>query len=143
MIVLSPNLASQLIDFPYGNGLEVALGGGRYNFMTNTSSDPETKQKGKRKDGRNLIDEWTSKTKANDNWAYVWNDKQFKQLDVNKVDHVLGTEILIFLRITFNSKIDIASFPFRNFQSKNSLVFPSLFSNQLFNFQTFRTYLEI
>ena len=87
------NLASQLIDFPLGNGIEVAMGGGRRNFMTDKSADPETGNKGRRKDGRNLINEWTAKTKSGDKWEYVWNETQFQQLDINKVDHVLGMKI--------------------------------------------------
>ncbi|XOV86769.1 MAG: alkaline phosphatase [Pseudomonadota bacterium] len=42
-----PDIASQLIDFPYGDGLDVALGGGYPAF------DPAL-----RNDGRNLIEEW-------------------------------------------------------------------------------------
>ena len=66
------------------------MGGGRYNFMPTSSNDPETKAKGKRTDGRNLAKEWTSKTTAKERWSYVWNEKQLQQLDVQKVDHVLG-----------------------------------------------------
>ncbi len=82
--------ARQLIEFPYGDGLEVAMGGGRLNFMPNTSVDPEYGSKGRRMDGRNLVNEWTSKTKVNDKWSYVWNETQFRKLDINKVNHVLG-----------------------------------------------------
>jgi len=82
------DIASQLIDFPYGDGIEVAMGGGRRNFMTQSARDPETGAKGRRRDGRDLISEWTRKTKGK--WTYVWNDTQFQQLDVNNVDHVLG-----------------------------------------------------
>ena len=91
------NLASQLIDFPHGDGIEIAMGGGRRNFMTDTSADPETGKYGRRKDGRNLINEWTAKTKSGDKWEYVWNETQFKQLDINKVDHVLGMKVVILL----------------------------------------------
>eukprot|EP00794_Sanderia_malayensis_P012975 gene12975-14309_t len=84
------DIARQLIEFPYGNGLEVALGGGRRNFLPSTSTDPEYGTKGRRRDGRNLAQEWMNKTTANDKWSYVWNDQQFKALDVNSVDHLLG-----------------------------------------------------
>ena len=91
--------ARQLIEFPYGDGIEVAMGGGRYNFMPNTETDPEDKsRKGKRKDGRNLANEWKAKTKGK--WEYVWNDADFKKLDINKVDHVLGKSSF-FLSFTF------------------------------------------
>ena len=69
------------------------MGGGRRNFMTTTSLDPETRSNGRRKDGRRLTDEWVAKTKGGDSWAYVWNEKQLQQLDVNKVNHVLGMNI--------------------------------------------------
>lgn len=68
------DIARQLIEFPYGNGLEVALGGGRSKFLPTTAADPEDAGKtGSRNDGRNLADEWTAKYK---NSAYVWNKVQ-------------------------------------------------------------------
>ena len=37
----------------YGDGLDVMFGGGRQNFLPETTADPEyADQKGKRKDGR-------------------------------------------------------------------------------------------
>ena len=70
------------------------MGGGRYNFLPNTETDPEDKsRKGKRKDGRNLANEWKAKTTGK--WEYVWNETDFKKLDVNKVDHVLGNSSLL------------------------------------------------
>ena len=57
------DIASQLIDFPYGDGLDVALGGGRLNFLPIDSDDPEDEGKtGVRRDGRSLVEEWTSKS---------------------------------------------------------------------------------
>jgi alkaline phosphatase len=49
-----PDIASQLIDFNYGDGLEVALGGGKSFFVP-------TDDGGKREDGRNLPSEWQTK----------------------------------------------------------------------------------
>ncbi|HBJ94321.1 MAG TPA: alkaline phosphatase, partial [Hyphomonadaceae bacterium] len=47
------DIASQLIDFPAGDGLELAMGGGRSNFMTNEQADPEYEGRtGRRGDGR-------------------------------------------------------------------------------------------
>ena len=67
------------------------MGGGRYNFMLDNETDPEyPTRKGNRKDGRNLINEWKAKSSGGQKWDYVWNESQFQQLDVNKVDHVLG-----------------------------------------------------
>ena len=83
-----PDIARQLIEFPYGNGLEVALGGGRRNFISETMQDVEyADQKGRRLDGRNLTEEWKTKYK---NSKYVWNKAQFDAIDAKKTDHLLG-----------------------------------------------------
>lgn len=83
-----PDIARQLIEFRYGNGLEVALGGGRANFLPKDAADPEyATQKGKRLDGRDLTKEWTAKYR---NSAFVWNKTQFDAIDVRKTDHLFG-----------------------------------------------------
>jgi alkaline phosphatase len=47
-----PDIARQLIEFSAGDGLEVALGGGRNKFISAQASDPEyTDRKGERLDG--------------------------------------------------------------------------------------------
>jgi alkaline phosphatase len=77
-----PDIARQLIEFPYGDGLEVALGGGRTKFVSNQINDPEyADKKGERLDGRDLPKEWTTKYK---NSAYVWNKQQFDSVDAKK-----------------------------------------------------------
>lgn len=83
-----PDIARQLIEFPYGDGLEVAMGGGRTKFISNQTIDPEyADKKGERLDGRDLTAEWTKKYKdAN----YVWNKQQFNQIDAKKTKHLLG-----------------------------------------------------
>jgi len=84
-----PDIASQLIDFNHGNGLEVALGGGREYFRPNTLPDPEDAGKfGRRKDGRDLTAEWTTKYGANS--SFVWNQAQFDAIDPTTTTHVLG-----------------------------------------------------
>jgi len=81
------DIAAQLIDFPYGNGLEVAMGGGRRNFYPNTMEDPEDAgSMGRRKDGRNLTQEWLNQFP---NAAYVYDRAGFDALGDN-VDHLLG-----------------------------------------------------
>jgi alkaline phosphatase len=83
-----PDIARQLIEFNYGDGLEVALGGGRTKFLPKTMQDPEyTDKKGERLDGRNLTDEWKTKYK---NSEYVWNKKDFDAVDTKKTKHLLG-----------------------------------------------------
>jgi alkaline phosphatase len=82
------DIASQLIDFPYGNGIEVALGGGRVKFLPTDSEDPEgaSTKKG-RLDNRNLAREWTQKFPRS---AYIWNQSQFDSINPDSTDHLLG-----------------------------------------------------
>ncbi len=83
-----PDIARQLIEFNYGDGLEVALGGGRAKFIPNTEFDPEyIDKKGERSDGRNLTNEWLSKYKDS---KYIYDKKGFDETDVKKTKHLLG-----------------------------------------------------
>lgn len=83
-----PDIARQLIEFSYGDGLEVALGGGRTKFLPKEMMDPEYPvKKGERLDGRNLSEEWKSKYKDSE---YVWNKEQFDSVDAKKTKHLLG-----------------------------------------------------
>lgn len=82
------DIARQLVEFPYGNGLEVALGGGRRNFWPRNMADLEDAGKtGERDDQRNLTEEWVENY---DNAAFVWNKKQFDAIDTDNTDHLLG-----------------------------------------------------
>ncbi|HUF04053.1 MAG TPA: alkaline phosphatase [Aridibacter sp.] len=83
-----PDIARQLLEFPYGNGIDVAFGGGRSYFLPEDSVDPENSEsKGRRLDGRDLTKEWTSRRP---NSAYVWNREQFEAIDPRKTGPVLG-----------------------------------------------------
>ena len=85
--------ALQLVDYPYGNGMEVVFAGGRKELMHQKQTDPEyPDKKGDRGDGRDLIQEWLDKRP---NSHYVWNKTAFDEIDVNKVDRVIGTSILM------------------------------------------------
>lgn len=82
-----PDIARQLVEFPHGNGLEVALGGGRRNFFPESQADPEDPgQTGARQDGRDLTAEWLRRPRS----AYVWNLAQFQAIDVASTNHLLG-----------------------------------------------------
>lgn len=82
------DIASQLIDFPYGDGIEVAMGGGRRNFITNETPNPENPEKmGKREDGRDLTQEWVNKREGA---VYAWNLEQFNAIDPSTTGPVLG-----------------------------------------------------
>jgi alkaline phosphatase len=81
------DLARQLVEFPFGHGIDVALGGGRTEFMPADQRDPEYPGlPGKRLDGRDLLAAWTKRDGA----AYVWNQTQLKAIDAAKTTHLLG-----------------------------------------------------
>ncbi len=83
-----PDIARQLLENKHGNGLEVALGGGRTKFLPDSVIDPEYPTvKGERMDGRDLTGEWLKKYP---NSNYVWNKQQFDAIDAKKTSHLLG-----------------------------------------------------
>lgn len=82
------DIASQLIGFPYGDGIEVVLGGGRIKFLPNSMADPEGANVDEaRQDNRDLTQEWLQKYP---NSAYIWNQQQFDAIDPQSTDHLLG-----------------------------------------------------
>lgn len=82
-----PDIARQLIEFKHGDGLEVALGGGREYFLPNTLPDPEDSgATGRRKDGRDLTAEWAARASS----PFVWNKAQFDAVDPATTKHLLG-----------------------------------------------------
>jgi len=82
------DIASQLVGFPQGDGIEVALGGGRIKFLPHDIADPEGADTAEgRQDNRNLAQEWVQKYP---NSAYVWNQQQFDAIDPDSTDHLLG-----------------------------------------------------
>ena len=71
------DIASQLVAMPFGDGIDVILGGGRREFMPTELADPEYPEKqGARDDGRNLIDEWLA---ADSSRRYAWNGDTLAQ----------------------------------------------------------------
>ena len=105
-----PDIARQLIEFPYGDGLEVAIGGGRTNFIPTGINDPEygDKIKGRRIDNRDLTEEWKSKRP---NSEYVWNKQQFDKIDAKKTKHLLGLFEPSHLQYAYDRKNDKAGEP--------------------------------
>ena len=82
------DIARQLVEFPLGDGIEVAMGGGRREFLPNTFNDPEDAgQTGSRTDGRNLADEWQASYPAS---SFIWNQTQFDAVNPATTDHLLG-----------------------------------------------------
>uniref|UniRef100_A0A4W5KPN4 Alkaline phosphatase n=1 Tax=Hucho hucho TaxID=62062 RepID=A0A4W5KPN4_9TELE len=73
--------------------IDVIMGGGRKYMFPKNQSDVEypgeKKHFGTRKDGRNLVEEWTNRMK-NKKAKYVWNKKELLSLNPNNVDYILG-----------------------------------------------------
>lgn len=104
-----PDIALQLMEFPYGDGLEVALGGGRSKFLPKEASDPEyPDRKGERLDSRDLTDEWTKKYK---NSAYAWNKSQFDAVDPQTTKHLLGLFEMSHLQYAYDRPRDKSGEP--------------------------------
>lgn len=83
-----PDIARQLIEFPYGDGIEVALGGGRSNFLPANGRDPEEPSlPGARWDERDLTAEWRARLPRS---AFVWSREQLEAVDPATTDHLLG-----------------------------------------------------
>lgn len=82
------DIARQLIEFPYGDGIEIAMGGGRRHFLPNTMDDPEDAGAvGNRTDERDLTQEWAS---GRDGAVYIWNQEQFGNIDPANTGPILG-----------------------------------------------------
>ena len=86
-----PDLARQLVEFSKGDGLDVALGGGRAHFRGKGQKDPESPDEesaaGVRTDGRDLTAEWRAR---HPDGVYVWNRARFLALDPARTRRVLG-----------------------------------------------------
>ncbi len=82
------DIGRQLIEFSAGEGVDLALGGGRSNFLTIDDVDPEyPAQKGGRRDGRNLAEEWASRSPMH---RYVWSKTEFDAIKPKSGAKVLG-----------------------------------------------------
>ena len=82
------DVADQLVNWPAGDGFEVALGGGRAYFLPAETADPEDKEKtGRRTDKRDLTAEWTAKSNNN---VFVFDQKGFEAVDVASGAKILG-----------------------------------------------------
>eukprot|EP00095_Tigriopus_kingsejongensis_P005152 snap_masked-scaffold46_size468662-processed-gene-3.11 protein:Tk05152 transcript:snap_masked-scaffold46_size468662-processed-gene-3.11-mRNA-1 annotation:"hypothetical protein" len=82
------DIATQLIEFEHGEGFKVVFGGGRREFLPTDAKDPEYPDKGgKRKDGRNLIEEWNTRYADG---QFVYDFKGFEQVKADDKTRVLG-----------------------------------------------------
>ncbi len=81
------DLARQFAGYDVGRGIDVTFAGGRAWFMPDTTPDPEYPTlRGKRRDGRDLVAEWSAVPGS----TYVWNQAQFDALPVPRQGRVLG-----------------------------------------------------
>jgi len=104
-----PDIARQLLEFPYGDGIEVALGGGRANFRPGTAPDPEYPlQKGARLDGRDLTEEWGQRRPRS---VYVWNREQLDAIDPAATKHLLGLFEPVYMQFEADRPRDAAGEP--------------------------------
>lgn len=82
------DIARQFVDFDVGDGIEVALGGGRSHFLPAGAADPEHPESpGDRRDGADLIAEWQRRHPGG---RYVWNARQLAALDLARTPRLLG-----------------------------------------------------
>jgi alkaline phosphatase len=104
-----PDIARQLLEFKYGDGLEVVFGGGRSKFLPRETADPEyPTRRGDRLDGRDLTKEWTSKYK---NSEYVWNAQQFASVDTKKTRHLMALFEPSYMQFDYDRPKDAAGEP--------------------------------
>lgn len=83
-----PDIARQFVEFSHGDGIDVALGGGRSNFLPANGHDPEEPAlSGLRWDERDLVAEWRAQRPDRE---FVWNQEQFQQVDPTETNQLLG-----------------------------------------------------
>ncbi len=82
------DIARQFVEFEFGDGIDVAMAGGRSNFLPAGQADPEYAEfPGTRLDGRDLIAEWRQRHGAS---GFVWNRSQLTALDLARTPRLLG-----------------------------------------------------
>jgi alkaline phosphatase len=82
------DIARQFVEFDAGDGIEVALAGGRGQFFPTGTTDPEyPSQHGQRQDGRDLVQAWRAR---HPDGAYVWNAAQLSALGATPPRRLLG-----------------------------------------------------
>ncbi|XP_039756700.1 membrane-bound alkaline phosphatase-like [Pararge aegeria] len=85
-----PDIAYQLVHSYPGNQFKVILGGGRREFLPEDTVDEEG-TRGRRRDGRRLIDEWRAdKVARNASHQYVWHRDQLLAASASPPEYLLG-----------------------------------------------------
>ncbi len=97
-----PDIASQFVDFSYGDGIDVALGGGLSAFIP-TGGSKLVAGKGKRDDGRDLIEDWARRFPDG---SVVFSREELLSLPGRDVRKVFGifSESHMPYRTDFNSE---------------------------------------
>ncbi|MBB5747153.1 alkaline phosphatase [Brevundimonas variabilis] len=79
------DIARQLVE---GASIDVAMGGGRAQFLTTTTADPEDpERRGFRTDGQDLTQAWQAR---HPDGRYIWNRAGFDAIDPAQTGPVLG-----------------------------------------------------
>ncbi|OXA56862.1 Membrane-bound alkaline phosphatase [Folsomia candida] len=83
------DIAEQLILKSPGRDINVILGGGRSAFLPKEIMDVEDPKRGKRRDGKNLIDTWIV-DKLYKNGKYVTNREELLSVNTTDTDYLMG-----------------------------------------------------
>lgn len=75
------DIARQFVEFPHGDGIDVAMGGGRANFL------PRGRGAGRRGDGRDLVAEWQHR---HPDGRVVRTGHELAAVDPAEAGHLLG-----------------------------------------------------
>ena len=105
-----PDIAAQLLlHQKTGNGLEVVLAGGREAMTDNATPDPEyPARKGRRNDGRNLINEWRAAQRGS---RFVWSRGDLLAVNAKQTQHLLGLFEPGHMRYETDRERDVAGEP--------------------------------
>ncbi|WP_413231495.1 alkaline phosphatase [Microbulbifer aggregans] len=102
------DIAAQLVEMPVGDGIDVIMGGGRRGFLPANMTDLEGVA-GKRKDGRNLVQEWQKR--YGKSAVYIEDQVGFSKLDSKSTDKLLGLFQPSHMRYESDRKNDKAGEP--------------------------------
>lgn len=78
------DIATQLIKYKEGNGIEVVLGGGLENFI------PQDEAGSERQDNKDLVEDWLKKSKKKHVRTFVSNSAELSAVTSENSDQVLG-----------------------------------------------------
>ncbi|GAA5525852.1 hypothetical protein Maes01_02425 [Microbulbifer aestuariivivens] len=105
------DIAAQMVALEAGNGIDVAMGGGRRHFLPVSVTDLEG-QPGRRQDGRNLVQEWQQRYRAGGASAvYIEDQAGFEGVDIAATDKLLGLFESSHMRYEEDRGNDVAGEP--------------------------------